>query len=90
MGLAWQPLTAIQAHCGLKGLGSIVENPFGPLAECSAPHSPDLRCNKYFITQGKIDSVYEWIAFMAQTCHVVCLCYRGPISVDKIKWFSNG
>lgn len=36
-------------------------------------HSPDLRCNKYFITQGKIDSVYEWIAFMLQTCQFLPL-----------------
>ncbi len=68
MALAWQPLTAIQQRYGLKGLGSIVENPFGPLAERSALHSPGWRCNKYSLAQGKIDPLYELMALMAPTC----------------------
>lgn len=72
MALAWQPVTAIQQRCGLKGLGSIVENPFGPLAERSALHSAGWRCNKYCLAEGKIDSLYELMALMAPTC-LCCL-----------------
>lgn len=80
MALAWQPLTAIQWRYSLKGLGYIVENPFGHLAECSSLHSPGLRCNKYSFAQGKkIDPLYELMALMAPPCLLFAFATRASL-----------